>query len=240
MRIRDYWSILVKRWWLIVLVAVAATGAAVAFARLQVPTYRSTVKLTATPSRYDYGLTMVIESLLRQYSQRLQTNKLAEAVNDNLQLDLAPEKLLSKVKVSPVSEDYMLTITVDDTDPNRARDIAYQWAQEFVKQQQILMAPVNPTDRIEVEMLDRPTPGELYFPKTRQLAVAAGALGLVVGLLLAFLLEYLDDTLKTAEDVERHTALAVLGTIPIASAADFAPGTTHDGRVVAKRASQGG
>ena len=240
MHIRDYWSIIAKRWWLVLLVAVAAVGATVVFGKLQQPVYRSTVKLTVTPSRYDYGLTLVIENLLRQYSQRLQTNKLAEEVNERLQLDLPVEKLRSKVKVSPISEDYLLAITVDDVEANRARDIAFAWADQFVKQQQILMAPVNPTDRIEVAMLDRPTPGELHFPKTRQLAVAAGALGLVVGLLLAFLLEYLDDTLKTAEDVERYTSLAVLGTIPSVGAADFVPTGGHDGRAVPTRVGQGG
>lgn len=240
MQIRDYWSILSKRWWLVLLVAAAATAASIGYSKLQVPIYRSTVVLTVTPSRYDYGLTMVIESLLRQYSQRLQTDRIAEQVNERLQLDLSAEKLRSKVKVSPVSEDYVLMVTVDDTEANRARDIAFAWAEEFVEQQQVLMAPVNPTDRIEVAMLDRPTPGELYFPKTRQLAVAAGALGLVVGLLFAFGLEYLDDTLKTAEDVERYTSLPVLGTIPVASAADFVPGGAHDGRGAPSRARQGG
>ena len=100
---------------------------------------------------------MVIESMLRQYSERLRTNTIAEAVNQRLQLDLSTDKLQSKVKVSPVAEDYIIMVTVDDSDPNRARDIAYAWTDEFVKQQQILMAPVSPTDRIEVSILDRPT-----------------------------------------------------------------------------------
>lgn len=240
MQIRDYLTILGKRWWLILLVALAATAASVGYSKVQEPIYRSTIKLTVTPSRYDYGLTLVIENLLRQYSQRLQTNKLAEQVNERLQLDLSAEKLRSKVRVSPVSEDYLLMVTVDDTDPNRARDVAFAWADEFVKEQQILMAPVNPTDRIEVAMLDRPTPGELYFPKTRQLAIAAGALGLVVGLLFAFGLEYLDDTLKTVEDVERYASLPVLGTIPAAGPADFTPTGAADGRSALTRAGQGG
>jgi capsular polysaccharide biosynthesis protein len=238
-QIRDYWSIISKRWWLILLVAIAAVGVTVGYAKLQQPTYRATVKLTVTPSRYDYGLTMVIESLLRQYSQRIQTDKLADAVNDRLQLLLPAEKLRGKIKVSPVAEDYILMITVDDTDPNRARDIAFVWADEFVKEQQILMAPVQPTDRIEVAVLDKPAPGDLFFPKTKQLAVAAAALGLVLGLVLAFLLEYLDDTLKTTEDVERYLTLPVLGSIPSAGASDFTAGA-HEKRATASRAGLGG
>jgi succinoglycan biosynthesis transport protein ExoP len=39
-------------------------------------------------------------------------------------------------------------------------------------------------------------------------------LGLFIGLLLAFLLEYLDDTIKTEEDVKRVSNIRVLGVIP--------------------------
>lgn len=240
MQIRDYWSIISKRWWLILLVVVAATGVTVGYAKLQQPVYRATVKLTVTPSRMDYGLTMVIESLLRQYSQRIQTEKLASTVNDRLQLMMPAERLLGKMKVSPVTEDYILQITIDDSDPNRAADIAYVWADEFVNEQAILMAPVAPTDRIEVAVLDKPAPGELYFPKTKQLAVAAAALGLVLGLVLAFVLEYLDDTLKTTEDVERYLALPVLGSIPNASASDLSGVGSHEKRAAASRVGQGG
>ena len=227
MQIRDYWVIFSKRWWLILLVAVVATAAGVAFAKVQQPVYRSKVVLLVSPSRYDYGLTLVIENLLRQYSRQLQTEKLAELVSQRLDLQLAPERLLSKVKVSSVSEDYLLELQVEDTEANRARDIAFVWADEFLKQQQIRMAEVNPTDRILVDLLDNPTPGELYYPKTREIAMAAAILGLVAGAMLAFVLEYLDDSLKTVEDVERYTALPVLGTIPTASAASAIRGAKH-------------
>ena len=240
MQIRDYWSIISKRWWLILLVAAVAAGVTVGYAKLQQPSYRATVKLTVTPSRYDYGLTMVVEGLLRQYSQRFQTDKLAGVVNERLQLMMPTDKLRSKIKVSPVSEDYMLVVTIDDADPNRARDIAFVWADEFVKEQQVLMAPVAPTDRIEIAILDKPLPGDLFFPKTQQLAIAAVALGLVLGLVLAFLLEYLDDTLKTNEDVERYLGLPVLGSIPSVGAGDLASTSAHDRRTTPSRASQGG
>lgn len=219
MQIRDYWVIFRKRWWVILLVAAVATVASIVFAKLQQPVYRATVALTVSPSRADYGLTMVGDMLLRQYSRQLQTDQLAEQVSQRLDLQLSPERMLSKVKVSAVSEDYLLELQVDDADPNRARDIAYVWADEFLKQQQIRMAPVDPQQRILVDMLDYPRPGDLYYPKTKELAMAAAALGLVAGALLAFVLEYLDDSLKTVEDVERYTALPVLGTIPTARAA---------------------
>lgn len=39
-------------------------------------------------------------------------------------------------------------------------------------------------------------------------------LGLMLGVLLAFVLEFLDDTIKTPEDVEQHLRMPVLGVVP--------------------------
>jgi capsular polysaccharide biosynthesis protein len=213
-QIRDYWVIFSKRWWLIVLVAAVACVSSYVYAKLQTPIYRSEVQLTVAPSRLDYGLTLVIDNMLTQYQEQLLTRGLAQQVDDALQLDLPPQTLLSKVNVGAVSNGYLLDITVDDTDPTRAQDIAREWAQLFIEQHQAEMAPLDPADRIEVALLDKPLPGTLFFPRTKQYVVAAGVLGLVVGALLAFLLEYLDDTLKTSEDVERFISLPVIGSVP--------------------------
>ena len=59
------------------------------------------------------------------------------------------------------------------------------------------------------------TPPTLYRPQTK-ITVAAGAfLGLIVGLLLALVLDALDDTLKSSEDVETLVGLTVIGAIPL-------------------------
>ena len=57
-------------------------------------------------------------------------------------------------------------------------------------------------------------PGAPYKPNLMQNLQIAAALGLVLGLGLAFFLEYLDDTLRHPEDMERLTHLPVLGVIP--------------------------
>lgn len=217
MQFRDYWRIFSKRWWLIVLVAVAASAASFGYCRLQTPIYRSEVQLAVSPSRLDYGLTLVIDNLLTQYQRQLSTRKLAQQVDDDLKLDLPINTLLARVRVSAVSNGFLLDMTVDDPDARRASDIAQTWAEKFIEQHQAEMAQKDPQDRIEITMLDKPLPGELFFPKTKQYVVAAGVLGLIVGAVLAFLLEYLDDTLRAPEDVERFTGLPLVGSIPIAS-----------------------
>jgi capsular polysaccharide biosynthesis protein len=63
------------------------------------------------------------------------------------------------------------------------------------------------------------TPGSPVEPKPRRNAALALALGLLLGVGIAFLREYLDDSIRTKEDVERTTGgLPVVGLIPAVSA----------------------
>ena len=66
-----------------------------------------------------------------------------------------------------------------------------------------------------ISIVDRAiVPGGRFKPNlTLNLAIGL-MLGLMLGVLLAFALEFLDDTIKSPEDVEQHLRLAVLGVIP--------------------------
>jgi capsular polysaccharide biosynthesis protein len=215
LQLRDYWPVLRKRWPLILGAALVAVVASYLFTRLQTPIYRATVFLTVT-ARNDYGTTLVIENRLRQYARQLQTDNLAELVNDKLKLDLALERLRSKVKVAAVAEDLLLQIDVDDPEPAKARDVAFQWGKQFAENHQNAEANKEPKERIEIDLLDRPQPAVLNWPKRTQIVTAAAVLGLLLGTLLAFVLEYLDDTLKSAEDVDRFVGLPLLAAVPAA------------------------
>ena len=63
-------------------------------------------------------------------------------------------------------------------------------------------------------------PGSPSSPRLGRTLVIALMLGLVVGLGSALLLEHLDDTIRSVEEMERITGLATLGIIPKVSAND--------------------
>lgn len=66
-----------------------------------------------------------------------------------------------------------------------------------------------------VEIIDRATPGLRPVSPNKPLNIALGIIiGLVVGVGLAFFIEYLDTSVKTIDDVERSLGSAVLGVIP--------------------------
>src|SRR3990172_3041181 len=106
MQIRDYWQVFAKRWWLVLLVGAVAGAVAFGYSRVQTPLYRSNAFMLVSPSRFDYGLTLVIKNLLRQYSRQLETDKLGQTVSNRLSLDISPDELRRRVKVISVDEDF--------------------------------------------------------------------------------------------------------------------------------------
>jgi non-specific protein-tyrosine kinase len=56
-------------------------------------------------------------------------------------------------------------------------------------------------------------PGAPVRPKTLNNTALAGAIGLVVGLMASFLIEYLDDTIKSPDDAQRDLGLGTLAMI---------------------------
>jgi capsular exopolysaccharide synthesis family protein len=66
-----------------------------------------------------------------------------------------------------------------------------------------------------VEIIDNATPGLRPVSPNKPLNISLGVIiGLIVGVGLAFFIEYLDTSVKTIDDVERSLGTAVLGVIP--------------------------
>lgn len=214
MPIRDYVNVIWKRWWILALAALLAAGSAYAYSKMQQPLYRASAKLYVTPFRPDYGVTLVIQNLIRQYSTLLASDRFLISVGEDLRLDVPPGEMRRRIHAAGAADNLVIQVDVDDPDPARAQAIAKALADKFVADHQLRMEKVDPRDKIEVQMYDDPQPGALYQPKTRVNVAAGGILGLLIGLVVAFVMEYLDDTIKDAEDVQRYVELPVVGSIP--------------------------
>ncbi len=215
MQLRDYFRLLTKRGWLIILIMVLSAASALLFSRLQQPVYRSTVYLNVNPARLDWGLQQSIQNLLRNYAGIIASRDIATEVNDRLQLDITPDQLREKLTVSPIESDFLLEIDADDYDPLIARDIAQTTAEVFVERIQVTMLDQDKSDRVNVSIRDYALPGVLHKPKWKINTLAGALFGLIAGVLVVYLLEWLEtDVIRSAQDIERQTHLAVLGVIP--------------------------
>ena len=198
---------------MVVLVAASAVVVAYGYARLQQPSFRSSIRLEVA-ARFDNGQQLALERQLPQLAQRVKTTDVTREVDNRLRLDLGEGPILDRLRAEAVIPSGQIVIEADDVDPDRVMRIVHETARVFEEQHAARNQGIPTGERTIVSILDRPTPARLVWPNTRVIVAAAGVLGLFVGTLLAFLIDYLDDTLKTADDVERALGMVTLARIP--------------------------
>ena len=222
MELSRYASLLWKRGWIIVLVAVIAGVSAYGFSRLQTPIYRATVQVSINPARPDWGLAQTAKTMLRNYTINMTTHTWAQKVVDQLKLDVPTGDLLSWIKTSSDESNLTIQIDANHEDPKVAQDIAWTWANLFVEWRTAENLDLIKDDRVGATILDLPTVS-LFSPKTRINVMAALIVGVLLGGLVVFFLEWTEsDIIRSTQDVEKSIGVIVLGAIP-----PFATGETQ-------------
>lgn len=200
-------------WWVVVIACLVAGGVSTAYARIQTPVYRSSVRLELS-GRFDYGAQLTVERTLRPLAQRVRTSEVAREVDQRLRLDLGPDRLLSKVRAEANVDNAQIVIETDDSDPALAERLALEFGRVFEEQHAARNQGLPQSERSVVALLDRPTPASLVSPQTRAIVPVAVALGAVLGSLLTLALAYVDDTVKSPREVGRYLNLPTLALIP--------------------------
>jgi len=156
-----------------------------------------------------YNELLLNQKLVSTYGELIKTRAVAEEVINNLNLDLSYEQYKEKVNVSLVKDTELIQIIVKDNDPSVARIITDETANVFMDKVQEIMKVDN------VHVIDKAEiPTQPVSPNVILNIAVAAVLGLMIGVFLSFLLEFLDNTIKTPEDVEKYLNLPVLGSIP--------------------------
>ena len=133
------------------------------------------------------------------------------------------ELMLSRPLLQDVSSTRILTVTVTDTDPQRAADIA----NELVKQARIYLPKIMETETPNL-VEDAVVPSQKYSPSYAKNTILGALLGAVLccGVLLV---QYLmNDTLETPDDVAKYLGIQPLTTIPEVSLGSFSDDRDDD------------
>lgn len=213
MELSDYLRIVRRRGWLILLLALLTAGAAYGFSKMQDPIYKSTARLLIT-SRPDFGQTQATAALVRDYSAWMSSSYRAANVIDQLDLEMVAPALLGDVTIAPSTSSNIIQIDVENTNGDVANDISRAWGEQLIIWRNEENAGLRKEDRIEAQFLDDPVYG-LDSPKTKINTAAGAVFGALLGVILMFLLEWLDSgRVRRAEDVERYLNVPVIGKIP--------------------------
>lgn len=220
MQLQDYFRILIKRGWVILLALIIGAGLGFGISKVQTPEYRSTIFLNVWPGRLDWGLQQTVKGLMRNYAGIIRSRDMAVRVSQELELDLTPDDIAANMTVSPIESDFLIRIDVDNEDAGIARDIAQTSAELFVEDISAYMLNQDKTDRVEISIRDYALPGTLHKPKLKINVLAGAVFGAILGLLVVFLLEWLQaDVIRNSDDLEEQAEIAVLGVIPAEASA---------------------
>jgi capsular polysaccharide biosynthesis protein len=215
MQLTDYATVLRRRWWAILLVAATAAIGAYIFSKVQTPVYRSEASYLVVPNRADNGLSIVLQNNMDSYKVMALAPIQLEQISQQLKLDRNADWMLEHVRIQAQTDTRLMIVQADyPQDPAMAPRLADAVGNNMVALVSSLNQSIEGTDRINMRVNQPARPATLYRPQTRINVLAGGVLGLVLGLLLAFALEALDNSLKSAADVERYVGLTTLGSIP--------------------------
>lgn len=218
--LREVFLLLISRMWLIVLVGVltAVIGFAVS-AFLIAPTYESTSKIYILNKQQEntvtYSDVQLGTQLTKDYAELITSRLVLEKVIEELQLGevyegMDYEAMLEKVEVTTPTDTRILSITVTDTDPVMAMNIANSVREAAAVHIKNVM-DIEAVNVVETANL----PMEKAGPSIGKWTVIGGALGAFLVVAVVLVLFFMDDTIKTSDDVEKYLGLSTLALIPL-------------------------
>ncbi|MFW5709627.1 MAG: YveK family protein [Chloroflexota bacterium] len=214
MSLTDYLRILLRHGWIVIALALIAGGTAFFVSRQETPVYRASQVVLIQPSRPDLGLAEASVRTINSLAVYLDSELRAQEIIEELQLDMTPGELMSRVSIAPDQLRLTIQIDVNSTDPGEAARIARAWGQTLVDYREDRNQLVRREDRVDALLPDAPRVGQ-FSPRPTFNGIAGALLGLLVGGVIVFVLEYLESGLiRRREDLERNTQLAVLASIP--------------------------
>jgi capsular polysaccharide biosynthesis protein len=214
MTLTDYGRILIRRGWIVLLLALLSAGGAYVISQQQQPIYRCIQKVLIQPSRTDLSLTESSRQLLNSYRSLMDSSLVAARVIEQLRLDMTPQQLKSDVTINASAIDLAIEISVDSTDLAQADQVARAWSGELVNYRNVENQKVRREDQVNAAPQDNPLCGQ-QSPRPLINAAAGGILGLLLGVVIVFILEYLESSvIRNREDLERTLELNVLASIP--------------------------
>jgi capsular polysaccharide biosynthesis protein len=163
--------------------------------------------------------------LINTYSVIIKSPAILDQVIEELGLGISSEALNSKVTVNTADNSQVVNVTVRDEDPAQAVAIANTTAQVFESEIQELMNVNNVSILSPAVLKENPSPVE---PNPILNMAIAAVVGLMLGVGIAFLREYLDTSMKTEQDIEDILGVPLLGVIsPIKEDAKLEAATSN-------------
>ncbi|KOS62730.1 capsule biosynthesis protein [Lysinibacillus agricola] len=148
--------------------------------------------------------------LINTYNVIIKSPVILTKVIEKLDLETTSEELTKQINVLNTDDSQVVNISVRDEDYDKAIAIANTVAEVFKSEIQILMNINNVNVLSSAQPTKNPTP---VSPNTYLNITIAVVIGLIIGIGLAFILDYIDTTIKSEEYIEETLDLPIIGIV---------------------------
>lgn len=209
-----------KRWKLIALITIATTlvSAILSFFVIK-PQYEATTKLfigkqetSQNTANYDNNDIMMYQKLMKTYAELVKTSDLVTNAVKSANLDYNQKEIkeiLTNLNVTPSADTQILDLSFKGENPKVVLKITEAITNEFISESKELIPNGNVQIIQKAQLPEHPV-----SPNKKLNIIIAFFLGLMVGIGVVLLIEYLDNTFKSREDLEKTLDLPIIGTIP--------------------------
>lgn len=207
---------IIKKLWIVILVTILGSVVAYLISVYAITAmYTSTTKIYVinrqnTQSTTTYTDLQTGVQLTKDYKVLVMSRTVMEDVIQNLELDISYESLVNLVTVNTPADTRIIEIEVMYKDPYMAKAIVDAIAHSSAEKMVSIM---------EMEKVNIVEEGNIASfsssPKVLRNSVIGGFIGLLVTLVAITIIYLKDDSVKSADDIEKYIGITTLGMIPI-------------------------
>lgn len=205
--------VLMRKWWLLIICAIAGAGIALAYTLFLIqPIYTSSSmiyifsKTTTVTSAIDL---QIGKQLTVDFEILGKSRPVLEKVISDLELDTTYERLLKTVTVENPTDSRIIKITVKNTDPQLACDIANNLADNLSARVAEVIDTTKPSSVENAVPAYKPS-----SPSKSRNTILGGLLGLLLAVSIVLIQYYSDMSLRDEDDVRKYLGLGTLASIP--------------------------
>jgi len=208
-------EVLKKRWKIILIITLVSTllSGLVSFFLIS-PKYEASTKLfigkeEGADQGYNQNDVSMYQKLMKTYSEAIKTRDLIGKAIKTTNSNLTENEVLEKLTVVTIADTQVLEIKFKDDDPKEAASMVQAITEEFITTSKALVPNGN------IRIIESVKVPEVPVSPNKKMNIGlAFLLGLMVSVGLSFLLEFLDNTYKNKEQLEKELGIPVIGAIP--------------------------
>ena len=211
--------LLLRRIWsqklIIVLTTLVFTAGALMYSLfIATPKYNSTTRVYVVNQKKDNQAITTQDVqlgtlLVKDYKEIILSNSVMSDVVAKNKLQITPGELAKKISVDAPKDTRIISITVTDKDPQKARDLANAVREVSADKIKEVTKIEDVTTLEQAEAALTPS-----SPNVFKNSVLAALLGFILAVGGVVLIELMDDRIKRPEDIEETMNLVLLGVIP--------------------------